>query len=92
MAITRERLTVAGTAVPLTAATHVGAQFATLTVETAAIRFTLNGTAPVAGTTGHLVSAGQIIELYGREQIVGFQAIRDTGVSAAIEATYRSTP
>lgn len=92
MPITRERVTVAGTAVALTAATVGAAQFATITVETAAIRFTLDGTAPVGGSLGHLVQAGQTIELYGPDQIAGFKAIRDTGVSAAIEATYRSTP
>lgn len=92
MSITRERVTVAGTAVGLTAATYLAAQFATITVETAAIRFTLDGTAPVASTTGHLVQAGQTIELYGSDQIAGFKAIRDTGSSAAIEVTYRSAP
>ena len=90
MAISRERITVEGTGIGLTAATYLTFQFATLTVETAPIRLTLDGTAPVASTTGHLFRVDDVIELSG-EEIAKVKMIRDTGTSAAVEVTYRDT-
>ena len=93
MFVARERLTVAATVKTLTGSVYAPASgpctVALITVETAAIRVTLDGTDPVAGTTGHLVQAGQVIELNGHDEIRCFKAIREASTSAAIECTYK---
>jgi hypothetical protein len=80
-----ESITVADTAIGLTDATIVGQQKAFLTVETADIRFTADGTTPTT-TVGHLASPGDIIELE-RDELPRFLAIR-TGASATLKASY----
>lgn len=66
----------------------VKAKKAEFKVETAPIRFTRNGTAPVAGTTGTLGDIGDVITIEGVEDISRFRAIRDTGVSGVIKPEY----
>ena len=53
-------------------------------VETAPIRFTLDGTAPVAATTGEPAYVGDVIELFGGE-INDFQFINETGTAASLK-------
>lgn len=64
------------------------AKSALFTVETAAIRFTTDGTAPVASTTGHVVAAGGSFVVNGYQNIVALKMIRDTGSDATVQATY----
>lgn len=86
---TFEMLTVSDTALPITAAVHTpttdrwkGHQpFYALISTSAAIRYTLDGTVPVAETTGHLLSAGSTIEVAGKAAIMKMQMIREAGDS-----------
>ena len=61
--------------------------YAFITVETAQIRFTLDGTAPTT-TVGHLLNAGDVLELDSNADIVSFRAIRTGATSATIHVTY----
>lgn len=72
----------------LTGATYGTRRYAEITVETAEIRFTTDGTAPTA-TVGHKVGPGYVIELDSSEDIVAFRAIRVGSTSAVIQATYQ---
>lgn len=84
----RETLTVAGTAVPLTATVYTSLhRHAFITVETAPIRFTVEGTTPTAAL-GHLANPGDIITLKNQDQIRKFQATRLTGTSATLMVSY----
>ena len=82
-----ESVTVAGTAIELTDATKLNATFATITVETAQIRFTLDGTTPTA-TVGHLLNPGDILTLDSAEQITQAQFIRVGATSGTIKVSY----
>lgn len=63
------------------------ARGALLTLETADIRFRLDGTAPTAGE-GHYLVAGDSILVLGTQSLKQFQAIR-TGVdSGVLRVTY----
>jgi hypothetical protein len=83
----RQDLTIDATAgglaltVPATAVAGFGV------VETAAIRFTLEGTAPTA-TVGTNLAAGDIIIFESRAELLGFKAIRMTGTSATLHVEY----
>ena len=85
-----ESVTVDATAggVTLTAGTYSTRRYALISVETATVRFTVDGTAPVAGGPGHLCQIGDIIELDSNEDITAFRAIRETATSGTIRATY----
>lgn len=71
----------------LTGATYGTARYAEITVETADIRITTDGTPPTA-TFGHKVGTGDTIKLQSNEEIAAFRAIRTGSVSAVITATY----
>ena len=58
-----------------------------ITVETAQIRFTIDGTAPTT-TVGHLLNIGDILELDSAEDIAAFRAIRTGATSGVIHCTY----
>src|SRR3990167_607188 len=70
-----ESISVSSTAVILTVATYGARPHAFITVETAPIRFRLDGTAPTA-SEGHLADPGDIIHLHNHDQLEDFQAIR----------------
>jgi hypothetical protein len=74
--------------VSLTSGTYSTRRYALITVETAPVRFTVDGTAPVAATTGHLVNPGDIIKLDSNEDITAFRAIRETSTSGVLKVTY----
>jgi hypothetical protein len=86
-----EALTVADTAKTLTAATYQNATnqavSALLSLETAEIRYTLDGTVPTTAV-GHIMSAGQSMTLVNQHQLANFQAIRTGGTSGALKVTY----
>lgn len=84
----RQRLTVDATAggVSLTIAAPV--LFANLRLETAQIRFTLDGTTAPTTTVGRLLEVGEILELESVEEIEGFAAIRTGAVSGVLDVIY----
>ena len=53
-------------------------------VEAAPIRFTLDGTTPVAATTGEVAQVGSVIELFGSE-VFDFQFINETGTASSLK-------
>lgn len=62
------------------------AQFATVSVETDSIRWTVDGTDP-STSAGHLATSGTYISLGGYNQIKQFKAHRVTG-DATIKVSY----
>lgn len=85
-----EKKTVDNTAggIALTGGTYGTARYALITVETAEIRFTVDGTPPTT-STGHIASAPDVIELESNEEIAAFRAIRTGTTSASIYASYK---
>lgn len=71
----------------LTSAKYGTCKKANISVETAPIRFTIDGTAPTT-SVGHLLDVGDLLELDSNEDIAAFKAIRTTGTSATISCTY----
>ena len=63
------------------------AKSATITVETAQIRWLKDGTAPTS-TTGHVANVGAIIFLDNANDLVNFRAIRTGATSATIQVSY----
>lgn len=57
------------------------------TLETAQIRYTLDGTAPTT-TVGHLLEIGDTLTIQGRDNIVNFRAIRTGGTSGTLMITF----
>ncbi len=89
----REAVTVDATAggVALTATKYSSgekATYAQIQVQTAPIRVTEDGTAPVGATTGLLFNIGDIFEVWGYEAISKLRMIRDGSVSAVAEVNY----
>ncbi len=87
-----ETITVADTAVGLTSATYKPSEKffavkAILTLETAQIRFRIDGTAPTS-TEGHLLEVGEILTLESYDEISKFKAIRTGGTSGTLRVTY----
>lgn len=82
-----ETLTVSTVSVGLTAATFDQQEFALITVETAAVRFRLDGTAPTS-TVGHVLSPGDTLELTSGEQLSMIRFIRRDGVDATLSCSY----
>ena len=60
-----------------------------ITVETAEIRYTYNGTAPTT-TVGHILNVDDALTLYGQPSIDRFKAIRTGATSGTIKVTYES--
>ena len=81
-----ESITVSTTAVSLTAATVAARSAALITVESAAVRFRLDGTAPTA-TVGHVLLPDDGLELEGGE-LSKAQFISRDGSTATLRASY----
>lgn len=58
-----------------------------ITVETAELRFRIDGTGPTS-SEGHLLEPGESITLHNYAQIVKFKAIRTGSTSAVLKITY----
>lgn len=86
-----EQLTVTNAVKTLTATKYQSgskkAQIAFITVESADIRYTYDGTTP-DGNVGHLAVAGTALTLFGTHDIENFKAYRDAGSDAIISVTY----
>jgi len=86
---TFEMITVSNTAIGITSTIYApttgifaGAQpFYALVTSGAAIRYTMDGTTPVATTTGHLLAAGDSITVSGKPAIMKLRMIRESGDS-----------
>lgn len=61
---------------------------ALITVHAQPLRYTLDGTNPVAATTGHYAAVGTELFIKGYGNVKNFKAIRDGGTDAAIGVTY----
>ena len=84
--IDNEEITVADTAIGLTALTYLDATRAEMTVETAQIRVWLSGTP--TSSEGRLVEVGDIITLDSAAQVAGFKAIRTGSTSSKLNVEY----
>lgn len=87
-AFAHEILPVSSSAVGLTVpAGGAAAEKAIITVETASVRFWIDGTTDPIASEGHLVIAGQGIELAGANALKNFKAIRVSS-DATLMITY----
>ena len=82
-----ESVTVAASSTSLTSATYGDAQFAFITVETAAVRFTVDGTT-VSASVGHVLEPGDSLMLDRNSQIAEVRFYRRDGVSATLRVSY----
>lgn len=87
-----EPITVAATAIGVTAATAKlgetdAATRAVFTVETAQIRYRYDGTAATA-SVGHIAEAGEAFVIEGTGNIDNLSMIRTGATSATVHATY----
>ena len=64
------------------------ARLVVVTVEDASIRFTVHGVDPDAGTTGHLIASGTILDFANLQTMLQFRAIRATATDAKLKVTY----
>lgn len=80
-----QTLTISSSPVSLTVPS--GVTSATITIETANIRYRTDGSAPTT-TEGHLAIPGDVIILETREEVTNFQAIRVT-TDATIQSTVK---
>lgn len=94
--LAEEPITVANTAIGFTDATiaagagHPAATVATCRLETAAIRYRIDGTAPTA-SVGLIVNPLESFTVVGNDTLRAFLAIRTTATSGALTCLY-STP
>jgi hypothetical protein len=58
------------------------------TLETAQIRFRLDGTAPTSAE-GHILNVNDVLELKSCIEMVNFKAIRTGGTSGVLKCTYQ---
>ena len=93
-----EKLTISDSVKQFTAAKYsntgddkVDAVEAFITVEaTNGFRWTVDGTAPTAASTGHLAAGSSSFTIEGFNTIKNFKAIRDGGSDAVIQVTFFS--
>ncbi len=85
-----EQLIIGNTAggISLTASKYADAVKATIQVETAPIRVTIDGVTSPTTTVGKLFNSGDEIYLESVEEIANFKAIRTTSTSATINVDY----
>ena len=82
-----EVITVADSAIGLTAGTYLTATKAEMTLETAQIRIRKDGSDPTT-SVGHLVEVGDQIVLNSASDIANFKAIRTGSNSGKLPVTY----
>lgn len=82
-----EAITVSSAVASLTAATILGKESAVITVETAVVRFRLDGTDPSA-TEGHVLAVDDVLELDSSESLAKVRFIRRNGTSATLRCSY----
>ena len=52
------------------------------------LRYTIDGTTPVAGTTGHVLNNGDAITLANFQAMLTFRAVREGGADSKLQITY----
>lgn len=82
-----EAITVAGTAVGLTASEISGHDLAFISLESGQIRFRLDGIEPTA-SEGHILEIGDVLELVGSDVLANFKAIRTGSDSGTLRCSY----
>ena len=82
-----EAVSVAGSSTALTAATYLAATHASIRVETAAVRFTLDGTTPTA-SVGDALEVGDRLDLDSPDQIQKARFISRDGGTASLRCSY----
>jgi len=91
--VTFEQITVAGSSIGFTASKisggngHEQAVFAHCRLETAEIRYTVDGATTPTSTVGEPLEPGDILEITGNDLLQRFRAIR-TGSSGQLNCTY----
>jgi hypothetical protein len=67
-----------------------GVIMATVTIETAQIRYkTDSAVTLLAGSIGHVGNIGDVIEIWGNKDMLNFKAIRTGSTSGKIAVTYQ---
>ena len=84
---TRQALTVDSTVGGVTLTVPATAIAGQGRLETAEIRYTLDGTAPTT-TVGTLMEPGEILEFESRAELTGFKAIRTGGTSGTLQTEF----
>lgn len=87
VAFDHESVTIPAASTGLTAGKYLDATKAILTLETAKIRITTDGTAASA-TVGHTILIDDVVTLDGTEQIANFRGYRVGAVSGVLKVTY----
>ena len=82
-----EPLTVSTVAVGFTAATRGDRTHAHVVVETAAVRYRTDGTAPTA-SVGTVLEPGDVLELDSTHDLVNIQFIRRDGADATLNSHF----
>lgn len=82
-----ESITVSTSSVGLTTATITGLNEAHITVETAAVRYWLDGSDPTAAV-GHALAIGGILDLDSSESMENIRFIRRDGSDAVLRCSY----
>ena len=67
-----------------------GAKYANMRLESAQVRFTLDGSTAPTTTVGRLLEVGEVLELESKEEIANFAAIRTGAVSGSLDIEYSS--
>lgn len=62
--------------------------FTYISVNGADLRYTMDGTAPVGGSIGHILYDGDSIFINGKEAAMNFKCIRNAAVDVLLAATY----
>ena len=84
----RERLTVDATAGGVSLTKPAGAKFANLRLETAQVRYTLDGSTAPTAAIGRILEVGEVLVLESKEEIANFAVIRTGGTSGVLDVEY----
>ena len=82
-----EALTVSTNSVGFTVATFAANDSVFVTVEDAAVRFRLDGSAPTS-TVGHLLEVGDVLELETMGELATARFIRRDGLDATLQSSF----
>lgn len=85
-AVAFSTVTIPGTATAITASTAY--KTATCSVETAQIRWTMDGVTTPTASVGHVADPGDFIQLVGNANLRQFLAIRTGSTSASLSCTF----
>jgi hypothetical protein len=84
----RQRLTVDNTVGGVGLTLAVPMKYCNMRLETAQIRFTLDGSTAPTTTVGRLLEVGEILELESVEEMQAFAAIRTGATSGVLDIEY----